>query len=182
MSLFALFLGEAGNALAQIKYGEQMKSWTNLTLVGCLAICFATGALVPVSSGANAYDLGTLPLDTPMTMEGVEIVCTGVDSDSRGDPRWNSYPLKIEIAGKGGQYLGDEQVTLEKDGKQLTQVGCGGPWLLFKISPGRYQVSATIGNKTVTSSAYAPAKGQGRIILRFPEIGGTLDTPNTKTD
>ncbi len=160
--------------------GEQMKSRTNVTLAGCLAICFAPGALIPVSSGADAQASGSLPFDTPTAMDGIEIVCTGVDSDLRGDPRWNSYPLKIEIAGKGGQYRGDEQVTLEKDGKQLTQVACGGPWLLFKISPGRYRVSATIGDRTVRSAVNAPAKGQGGVIIRFPEMGGTLDTSKTQ--
>ena len=69
--------------------GEQMKSRTNVTLAGCLAICFAPGALIPVSSGVDAQALGSLPFDTPTAIDGIEIVCTGVDSDSRGDLAMN---------------------------------------------------------------------------------------------
>jgi hypothetical protein len=146
---------------------------------GMIAIAMTT-ALFAVWSPATAQSPGTLPFDTPTDVSGVETVCTGVDSDSRLDPRWSSYPLKVVIAGKGGQFLGDVQVGLEKAGKKLLQVSCGGPWLLFKLSPGRYQVSATIEGKTVTSAANALAKGQGSIILRFPEMGGALDDPKAE--
>lgn len=157
-----------------------MKSPTNGNFVACAAIVLAAGALVPVFSSASAQVADTLRLDTPSAVESIETVCTGVDANSRGDQRWNSYALKIEIAGKGGQYLGDEEITLDRDGNHLAQVTCGGPWLLFKVSPGRYRVSATIEGRTVTSSAFAPANGQGRVILRFPEMGGVLENPNTK--
>lgn len=122
-----------------------------------LAMMLAPGA-------ALAQDL---PIDTPVTVGGVETVCTGIGLDARSDPRWAAYSLKIEIAGPGGGYLADEQVILHKDGRPLLTAACGAPWLLFRLAPGLYEVEAVIGGETVKSAAFVPAQGQGRIILRF---------------
>ena len=58
----------------------------------------------------------TLRMDTPTVIAGVETVCTGASLDARQDPRWDSYGLKVEFAGAGGRYLGDESLTLRKAG------------------------------------------------------------------
>lgn len=108
-----------------------------------------------------------LPPDTPTTVAGIESVCTGVGLDARQDPRWPSYSLKVEFAGPGGQYLGDEHLVLRRSGKELLSLICDGPWVLFRLPPGRYEVEAQVGQQTTTSAAFAPASGQGRIILRF---------------
>ncbi len=123
-----------------------------------------------------------MPLDTPQTVSGVEMVCTGIGTEARNDPRWSVYPLRVEVAGIGGQFLGDVQFALEKEGKVLAQSVCSGPWLLFKISPGRYRISATAEGKTVSSTTDAPISGQRRVILRFPELGGGTESspPVTK--
>ena len=110
-----------------------------------------------------------LAMDTPTGIAGVETVCTGVGLDARQDPRWTAYGLKVEIAGAGGKYLGSEVVTLRKDGKTLLEADCGGPWILFRLPPGRYNVEARIGDQTISSAAFVPADGQGRIILRFSD-------------
>ncbi len=110
-----------------------------------------------------------LAMDTPTSIAGVETVCTGVGLDARQDPRWAAYGLKVEIAGEGGKYLGSEALTLRKAGKVLLEVDCGGPWLLFRLPPGRYDVEAKIGAQTASSAAFVPVNGQGRIILRFSD-------------
>jgi len=109
----------------------------------------------------------SLAMDTPTMVGGIETVCTGVSLDARQDPRWSAYSLKVEIAGEGGKYLGSEAVTLRKDGKLLSEFDCGGPWVLFKLPQGRYDVQARIGGQTASSAAFVPSEGQGRIILRF---------------
>jgi hypothetical protein len=114
-------------------------------------------------------------MDVPTEISGIETVCTGVGLDTRADPRWATYSLKVEIAGKAGQYLGDVHVEVAKDGKSVLETTCGGPWLLFKLPAGRYEVTATFEGRTASSPAYALAGGQGRIILRFPEMGGEMD-------
>ncbi len=145
------------------------------TFARCLAMVIAAGGLVYSQVTAQAQVPASMPFDSAVTISGGEAVCTGVSMEAREDSRWNAYPLKVEIAGKGGQYLGDVQVTVSKDGAEVAKVTCGGPWLLFKLPPGRYQVDATIEGSTASSSAYSLAEGQGRIILRFPEMGGAMD-------
>jgi hypothetical protein len=134
-----------------------------------LAICLPTAL-----AGAAAQEAGTLPLDTPMTMRAVEAVCTGIGSDSRTDPRWGAYPLRIELAGRGGQFLGDAQVSVIKDGEDVASVGCGGPWVLFKLAPGAYTISAEVEGTTRTAKVSVGTKNQTRVVLRFPESGGAI--------
>jgi hypothetical protein len=143
---------------------------------GCLATLLAAGAMVHGLAQAQAQPANAIPFDTAVTIEGVETVCTGIGVEARGEPRWNAYPLKVELVGRGAQYLGDVHIAVTKDEKRVLEVDCGGPWVLFKLPAARYQLHATIEGHTVSSSAYVPATGQGRIILRFPQLGGALES------
>jgi len=118
---------------------------------------------------AHAQEPVTLAMDTPTKVAGIEAVCTGVGLDARQDPRWAGYALKVEIAGAGGRYLGDEIISLRQNGKTLLTADCAGPWILFSIPPGRYEVEVETGGRAVKSAAFVAATGQGRIILRVPE-------------
>ena len=132
---------------------------------------------------AMAQEGGYLKPDTPTQLEKVEAVCTGVGSTSRQNPAWAAYPLKIEVTGRGGRYLGDVHLTLLQDGQTIAAVSCDGPWLLFKLPPGRYRVEAETGGRTAAATAKVPTNGQRRIILRMPEVGGeaSLSTPQIRT-
>jgi hypothetical protein len=124
----------------------------------------------------------SLPPDTPTPANGIVSVCTGIGSDARLNPAWNAYPLKVAVAGKDGQYLGDVVVTIGQGGKELLSVDCTGPWLLFKLAPGAYRVGAESGGVKLQSSAHVAAKGQAHVMLRFPAQGGAvspLHDPNT---
>src|SRR5689334_10142480 len=114
----------------------------------------ARGVIVGLMSAlpvaAPAQEFGTLVSDTPTRTANIEVVCTGVGLDARQNPAWADHPLKIEVAGRGGQYLGDVHLSLSK-----TE------------------------DRTVSSGAFVPAAGQGRIILRFPELGGAMSPPPT---
>lgn len=135
----------------------------------------ALSCVLMTAHGTNAAT--RLPLGSPTTVNGVEAVCTGVGLDARQDPRWNSYPLKIEVAGKDGQYLGDVRVTILRDGHPIIEAECSGPWLLFRLTPGGYEVQAETEQKMTRSRALVPASGQGRVVLRFPDLGGAITTP-----
>lgn len=128
-------------------------------------------------SGASAVQADSpvaLPYDTPTMVEGVEIVCTGIGQEARSDPRWSTYPLKVVIAGEDGQYLGDAQMNVAGKGESMMDVRCGGPWVLFKLDPGRYTVTAMVNGSTVKTTADVASSGQGRVILRFPTVGGVV--------
>jgi hypothetical protein len=130
------------------------------------AILFAT-LLLPTAGMAQTP---ALEGDQPMMVNGVETVCTGTTTDVREDPRWRAYPFHIEFAGKDGQYLGDETVSVSGNGHSVS-VHCEGPWVLMKLPTGNYKVSADVaeaGHKDVT--VHAP----GRTVLHFPNAGGEV--------
>jgi hypothetical protein len=109
------------------------------------------------------------PLNTPTGMRGIEAACTGVSVDERNDPRWASYPLRVEVVNTTGECLSDEQITLTKNGEVLARVNCAEPWVLFKIAPGAYSVSAEIAGMNQESRVNVSGTGQARVILRFTE-------------
>jgi hypothetical protein len=112
-------------------------------------------------------------------VNNIEVVCTGIGREVREDPRWNAYPLRVEIAGNQGQLLGDVRVTLKRGEEALLSVICGGPWLLSKLPQGAYRVTAEIQGRVVNVNANVPATGQGRVIVRFPELGGAISPEYT---
>ena len=124
----------------------------------------------------SAWAADRLPVDAPTPIGDTEAVCTGIGLDSRQDPRWSSYPLRIEVAGRGGQYLGDVALTVARDNKEVVTVRCDGPWILFRLPAGRYQIWGETEGKTVESTALVPPTGQGRVILRFSDLGGQSTT------
>jgi len=120
---------------------------------------------------AQATDL---PLNSPTKVDGVEAVCTGIGENEENNPKWAVYPLKIETVGKGAQWLADTDVSVLQGETQVFAAHCGAPWLLLKLAPGKYQVSATSAGESATTKAYSPRHGQGTVILRFPNEGGTV--------
>ena len=134
----------------------------------------AAGALLLATGGALAQieKAPPLPFDTPQQMRDFEAVCTGIGSDARNDPRWMEYPLRVEVVGTAGQYLGEAQVTVNKGKEALVSVTCGGPWVLFRIPPGAYEVSVDVEGTTKSGRVVVGTKGQARIPIRFPEVGG----------
>lgn len=128
--------------------------------------------IVWVMAAAQAQETKTppFPMDKPLSMRAIEAVCTGITSDTRTDPRWGAYPLRIEVVGDRGEYLGDAQVTLSKGDEALAAVNCGGPWVLFKVMPGAYSVSAEIGSTTKTARVNVGGSGQARVVLRFTDV------------
>lgn len=111
------------------------------------------------------------PMDgQPMTINGVETVCTGTTTDVREDPQWRAYPFHLEVAGKDGQYLGDEKVTVAGQGHSVS-VTCSGPWVLMKLPAGSYKVSLDVpdaGHKDVTMQV------PGRTVVHFANAGGEV--------
>ena len=133
-----------------------------------LALSAAALATVALAFPAAA---DPLPMDNPTTINGVETVCTGIGS-SQQDPRWPSYPVRVEFSNGGAQYLAGAHVTLTSGGKQLAAFDCSGSWVLFRVKPGTYKVSATLtdqpgsGERSATFSP--PAHGQKRVVIQFP--------------
>ena len=131
-------------------------------------------ALAAIPSEPILAQAERLRFDTPTTVNNVEVVCTGIGLSSRQDPRWGAYPLKVEVAGADGQYLGNVRIAFERAGQGVAELACGGPWILARLEPGSYSVTAAIDGASTSSSVNVPATGQARLILRFPEVGGAV--------
>lgn len=129
---------------------------------------------VPPDRGTNDdVSGGRTFADQPFDVNGTEVVCTGTDSDSRHDPRWASYPLRMEFAGVGGQFLGEERVTVSGNGLNVS-VHCKGPWVLMKVPAGHYSIHAEVADGGAKNgSAVVPSHGQARVVMTFAAGGRT---------
>ncbi len=120
------------------------------------------------ASGVAYAQSNSLPDGQEMDINGVQTVCTGVTSDTRMNPEWRNYSLRLEFAGQAGQYLGDETVNVSGHGETWS-VHCGGPWVLMMLPPGTYRIAADVadaGHKDIT--VHVP----GHVVVRFPNAGG----------
>lgn len=135
---------------------------------GCMAV-----AAVVASATARADDANTLSADQPTEVNGYEIACSGVGNEARVDPRWPAFAVKIEFANRDAEYLSDIDVSVANAaGEELFHVRCEAPWLLAKLPAGKYTVTGIYEGITKTTKLTAPANGQARIVVRFPEVAG----------
>jgi hypothetical protein len=132
---------------------------------------FATKVAVLLAGLAGAgvahAQSDVMPDGQAMDINRVRTVCTGVTSDARMNPEWRSYSLRLEFAGKRGEYLGDETVNVSGHGQNLS-VHCGGPWVLMMLPAGTYHVAADVaeaGHQDIT--VHVP----GHVVVRFPNVG-----------
>lgn len=114
-----------------------------------------------------------MPMDTPVQMGSVQAVCTGIGLGARSDPRWASFPIRLEFANRNAQYLSRVHVDLfAGSGQPLASLDCDGAWVLLGVAPGTYRATATLltepGGGTASATFAAPASGQKRVVLQFP--------------
>ncbi len=137
-----------------------------------LLMSTVVGALTVGTAVAAGYE--RLPDDEPIRVNGVDVACTGVGDEAKENPHWLDYSVRLEFAGGERQYLADLDVSLATaDGKEFLAVRCGGPWLLVNLVPGKYRVRAEFEHRLVKTTTFmAPAHGQKRVVVAFPEVVG----------
>ena len=122
----------------------------------------ATASLFTLTTAMMIAQEAQAVQDTPVTINGVETVCTGVGS-AKDDPRWSAYPVKIVLATSGGANLANAHITLTKGRQEVAGLDCDAPWILFKAPPGAYTATATlIGGSGRSSSVNFGTTGSGR--------------------
>ena len=151
--------------------------------------------LFVMTTAAVGFTLSTLMLatgalavqDQPVTINGTEVVCTGVGS-AKDDPRWSAYPVKIVLATTGGANLANAHVSIAQVGKgagrEVVGLDCDAPWVLVRPAPGGYSATATlIGgsgmSRTVTFTA--PSSGQKEVTISFPVPSGPPSVASADT-
>jgi hypothetical protein len=115
---------------------------------------------------------GAMPMDRPVQVNGLDTVCTGI-GESKDDPRWLAYPIRIEFSNGGAQYLSGATLKVSQGGTMVAEMECPGAWVLLKGTPGIYRVDAAItgsAGKPVSSPFTMGAGAQKRIVLRFSDI------------
>ena len=131
-------------------------------------------AAVLVFAAAMRASADSLPMDTPVSIDGIDTVCTGVGS-GKDDPRWQSYPVRVEFSNGAAQYLAGAHVTLSGAGRLLASFDCSGSWVLFQLPAGRYSVSAVLAgepNAQPRSTTFTTAGGgpQKRVEVEFTHM------------
>jgi hypothetical protein len=120
--------------------------------------------------------------DTPTNINGVETVCTGV-GNTKDDPRWVAYPVKIVLATTGGADLANAHVVLAKGGRLLAETDCDAPWVLFKAPPGKYTATATLiggSGQSHSTSFSTSGSGQKEVNILFNLPSGLPSTEEAR--
>lgn len=121
---------------------------------------------------AQAAGPRVLPVDEAIVVNGVEVACTGI-GQTRSDPRWAAYPVRVEFSNAANEYLVGGAITLATArGEPVLSVSCDAPWILLKLDPGAWRVRGWLpGTEAKPRSApfSPPARGQMRLVLQFPD-------------
>ena len=141
-----------------------------------ITLCVAAGTAMAVPALMNnAWAVQ----DQPVTIGGVESVCTGVGS-AKDNPDWKDYPVKLTFSNLAGEDEASEHVALMQGGKTVMETDCDAPWLLIKAPAGQYKVNASLPGSTRTASAAFSTSGSGgqkTVNLAFP--GAKDPIPNS---
>ena len=112
--------------------------------------------------------------DQPVTIGGVETVCTGVGS-AKDNPAWSSYPVKLVFANAAGDDLAQVHVAVMQGGKSVVETDCDAPWVLMKLPAGTYNVAATMpgsaGARVGKASFTTNGGAQKTVTVMLPRSG-----------
>jgi hypothetical protein len=107
------------------------------------------------------------------TQGGIEYVTGGIGSDEAQAMKVLApeYPLELlfvatEADGRG-VYLADNKVEIRAGGKTVLQVTSGGPYLLAKLPPGHYAITADYEGKAKTQAVDIAAGKHARIVFSW---------------
>jgi hypothetical protein len=141
---------------------------------GVFSTALVAGLAMAMSPVAAPLDLAptVLPLHRAITVAGIDVACTGV-GQTRDDPQWNAYGVRIEFSNGLNEYLGDGAIRLRNSaGALLLEVTCDAPWVLLRLPAGHYSVVGWVpGSSAKPRSApiSPPRTGQTRFVLQFPD-------------
>ena len=134
-----------------------------------LKYCGFAGIILALTTAAIA---DPMPMDRAVQMNGLETVCTGV-GETKDDPQWNAYPVRVEFSNGGAQYLAGATLRVSKGHTMIAEMDCAGAWVLLRGPTGNYHVTATIdGSQAKPANARFMMRNgaQKRVVLRFPDF------------
>ena len=131
----------------------------------------AAAAVAAIASSAAAQGAPTaVPLDGELTAGGTTFACTGV-GQTRNDPKWRDWPLRVEFSNPRRDLLTDGAVAvLDAAGGTIAAVTCEGPWILIRPGPGVRSIAGWLPGVIEERQRAAigpPGRGQRTIELQF---------------
>ena len=138
-----------------------------------LAFALATATVLPVA--AQADDMSAAPPnDTVQTSaSGLQYVCTGI-AESKFDPQWEAFPLKLVVATVEGDYLGDFTATIaDGSGATVFDAHCLAPWMLVNLPAGHYTATLTTRGTFRKTVDVEVGSGQNEVTVHFEGINDT---------
>ena len=145
-----------------------------ITLSLCLALAGALSAhaAAPEALTGDPSAIQSVALDSQTVIGGVDVACTGI-GETRNDPKWSAWPVRVEFSNAQHAYETDAAVALiDAKGKTVLKASCEGAWLLLKPGPGAYTVFARLTDRTAkprSARFQTPAHGQIRVVIEFPD-------------
>lgn len=138
-----------------------------------LAFALATAMVLPVA--AQADDMSAAPPnDTVQTSaSGLQYVCTGI-AESKFDPQWEAFPLKLVVATVEGDYFGDFTASIaDGSGTTVFDAHCLAPWMLVNLPAGSYTATLTTRGTFEKTVDVEIGSGQNEITVHFEGINDT---------
>ena len=107
-------------------------------------------ALTGAGMALAQSDPGAPPPPQVRSAGGVDYVNGGAGSESRDaiTAMQGRFGLKLVFSDASGEYLVADHVAVKGKSGEVFAVDRAGPWLLVKLPPGRYIVTATYGGKS----------------------------------
>jgi hypothetical protein len=103
-------------------------------------------------------------LDVPHVSGGA-----GLDAREELRGRETEYNLKIIAAKKSGDYLADVEVVIQSGQEHVLVTTMEGPFLLVKLPPGTYTVSAAFGGQTLKQTVSVSDRGRREVFFRLAD-------------
>jgi hypothetical protein len=130
---------------------QQQRNVSRFVIAAVLAIGVAGGAYAQSDGLPPVHQQGAVSF----TSGGV-----GQDESTAFQHSASSWPLALRFTGAGGEFLADVHVHVtDAQGTEVLKTDARGPYMLVKLPPGRYTVSASYQGKDETRSVTVPAKG-----------------------
>jgi hypothetical protein len=135
-------------------------------------IALALIFVASIAASAALAEQKTLPVDVETNAGGVPVACTGI-GQTRLDPKWQAYGVRVEVSNAANEYLVGGAVTVkDRKGAEVLSVSCDAPWILMKLPAGAYSIEGRLLNSAAKpkSAPFSPPKsGQMRLVLQFPD-------------
>jgi len=128
-------------------------------------------ALIALAMTAG-IGLGPSAATEVKTFKGVAYLSGGVGEDERAllASATTDFPLKIVMALRSGDYLGDVRVIITNAaGQRVLDTVSEGPWLFARLSPGTYQVRGAYSGDVLQQTVRIGNNGQTVVMLQWPE-------------